>query len=103
MPSHAWNQGRAGTPPCYHLASLLSCKRSLCRLTAGLVDSDNGERPLQPTVARAGSVQSSGMYFAAANLAPLIYRVLSVSRMRVLLPVKANICDIILHSKHFVK
>ena len=46
---------------------------------------------------RAGirSVQSSGRYFAAAILAPLINRVLSVSRMRVLIPVKADIYDII--------
>ena len=43
------------------------------------------------------------MYFTAADLAPLIHRVLSVSRMRVLLPVKANICDIIYQKRGNVK
>ena len=43
------------------------------------------------------------MYFAVAHLAPLIHRVLSVSRVRLLLPVKANICDIIYQKKRNVK
>ena len=43
------------------------------------------------------------MYFTAAILAPLINRVLSVSRMRVLFPVKANTCDIIYQNIRIVK
>ena len=45
------------------------------------------------------SGRSSGMYFAAAVLAPLINRVLSVSRARVLLPVKADIHAILYYNK----
>ncbi len=43
------------------------------------------------------------MYFAVAHLAPLINRVLSVSRVRLLLPVKANIYDIIYQKNRIVK
>ena len=43
------------------------------------------------------------MYFAAICLAPLIHRVLSVSVGRLLLPVKANICDIIYQKNENVK
>ena len=78
-------------PPCF--ASFLQKKP----LTAVGEESRHSRVPITGKSAaaywecRAGirSVRSSGRYFAVAVLAPLINRVLSVSRVRLLFPVKA--------------